>query len=176
MSRLVDDVHEASTLISAEAHEDWLTALSGLVARETTLAPLLAGRLTRILGDASRMDVAEVAARLSRALTPGVEPARGAAYIEGFFAGGALLLVHDDRLLRLIDEWLAAIPAEPFTELLPLLRRTFGAFAGPERRAIGERARSLSVHSGVSTPVTEEVDRARAEAALPVIARLLGVG
>jgi hypothetical protein len=174
LCRLIDEVHEASTLIGADASAQWLTALSGLVAADG-LAPLLAGRLTRILSDASRMDLAEVAARLSRALTPGVEPQRGAGYIEGFFAGGALLLVHDDRLLRVIDDWLTGIPTGTFTEVLPLLRRTFGAFASPERRAIGERANGLSVNIGQLVEVLDEVDVRRAEAVLPVIAKLLGV-
>ncbi|HEV2778839.1 MAG TPA: DUF5682 family protein [Actinophytocola sp.] len=171
----VDAVHEASALLGPDAHSRWLDALSGMVAREG-LAPLLAGRMTRILADASRMDAGEVAARLGRALTPGVEPARGAAYIEGFFAGGALLLVHDERLLRVMDEWLAAVPAATFTEVLPLLRRTFGSFATPERRAIGERARELTVQSGAQGSSVDSVDVKRAEAALPVVAQLLGVG
>jgi hypothetical protein len=171
----VDAVHEASTLIGPEPHSRWLDTLSSLLTRDG-LAPLLAGRMTRILADASRMDAAEVAVRLGRALTPGVEPAAGAAYIEGFFAGGALLLVHDERLLRTMDEWLAAVPAATFTEVLPLLRRTFGAFATPERRAIGERARNLTVHGGVIVDESGGIDPERAAAALPVIAQLLGVG
>ena len=114
--------------------------------------------------------------RLGRALTPGVEPTAGAAYIEGFFAGGALLLIHDEALLRLLDSWLATINGDTFTEVLPLLRRTFGAFAAPERRTIGERAARLStVDARRPEPVTATVDVERAEAALPVIATLLGV-
>ena len=58
-------------------------------------------------------------------LTVGVPPARAAAWIEGFLAGGGLLLVHDERLLSLVDGWLAGIPADTFVEVLPLLRRTF---------------------------------------------------
>jgi hypothetical protein len=174
LCRLVDGVHEASTLLGKEASDRWLTTLLDLAARDN-LPPLLSGRLTRILNDTSRLESAEVALRLGRALTPGVEPASGAAFIEGFFAGGAVLLVHDDRLLNVINEWLAAIPQDTFTEILPLLRRTFGAFASPERRAIGERAKALTVHPGQSAPVSEDVDRSRAESALPVIAQLLGV-
>src|SRR5947208_2551300 len=90
----------------------------------------------------------------------------------GTAARGALLLVHDDRLLRVMDEWLAAIPVDTFTEVLPLLRRTFGAFARPERRAIGERARDLTA-GGSAVRAAEDIDVARAEAVLPVIARLL---
>jgi hypothetical protein len=174
LCRLVDAVHEAAGLIGQDASTRWLDALADLIQREN-LPPLLAGRLTRILSDASRVDADEVSLRLGRALTPGVEPARGAAYVEGFFAGGALLLVHDDRLLQVMDRWLAAIPADTFTEVLPLLRRTFGAFARPERRAIGERARDLAGANGFVRAV-EDLDVVRAESALPVLAQLLGVG
>jgi hypothetical protein len=174
MCQLVDGVHEASTLLGRDDVSRWLDALADLVSRDN-LPPLLSGRLTRILSDASRMDADAVSIRLGRALTPGVEPARGAAYVEGFFAGGALLLVHDDRLLQVMDQWLAAIPPDTFTEVLPLLRRTFGAFAAPERRAIGERAKGLTAGGGF-VRVIEGVDVGRAEAALPVIAQLLGVG
>jgi hypothetical protein len=96
-------------------------------------------------------------------------------YIEGFLAGGGLLLVHDERLLRLVDDWLAGVRDESFTEVLPLLRRTFGTFAAPERRSIGERARSLHTGGGRRTVVAEDdLDHDRATAALPVVATLLG--
>ena len=42
--------------------------------------------------------------------------------------------MHDERLLGLVDGWLTGMPADAFTEVLPLLRRTFAAFAAPERR------------------------------------------
>nr|BFE81130.1 hypothetical protein GCM10020093_037310 [Planobispora longispora] len=51
--------------------------------------------------------------------------------------------MHDARLLGLIDGWLTGLVPEAFVDVLPLLRRTFGAFAAPERRSIGERVRSL---------------------------------
>ncbi|MBN6041334.1 DUF5682 family protein [Amycolatopsis sp. 195334CR] len=176
LGELVDDVHEATTLLDDGAKERWIDALVGLI-DAPGLPSLLAGKLARILLDADRLDTGDVEVRLARVLTAGVEPVKGAAYVEGFFAGGALLLVHDDRLLRVIDAWLAAIPGDQFTEVLPLLRRTFGAFAGPEKRAIGERAAGLTSGGGArKAVVTEELDEERAEAVLPVLATLLGVG
>ena len=82
--------------------------------------------------------------------------------------------MHDDRLLRVVDRWLAAVPAEQFDEVLPLLRRTFGAFADPERRAIGERAAALA-GAVPAARSTAEIDEQRAELVVPVFARLLGV-
>ncbi|TVT53193.1 hypothetical protein FNH05_12085 [Amycolatopsis rhizosphaerae] len=180
---LVHGVHEATGLLPDDARDRWLDAVSRLAGQDG-LSPLLAGRLTRLLLDAERLAVPEVALRLGRALTPGVAPERAAGYVEGFFTGGAVLLIHDLRLLGLVDEWLSAIPPDRFTEVLPLLRRTFGAFAGPERRTIGERAAALRRGGGsvpaapggpTGGPEGEPYDTVRAEAALPVVAALLGV-
>ena len=82
---------------------------SGSAARDD-LHGLLAGRLTRLLLDAGRLDADEVGRRMGLVLTVGVPPARAAAWVEGFLAGGGLLLVHDDALLALVDGWLAGDP------------------------------------------------------------------
>jgi hypothetical protein len=174
LSANVDAVHEATGLLGPSARDRWLTTLAALLDR--TLPPRLAGRLARLLLDTRRLTTSDVEPALARALTLGTSPVDAAGYVEGFFAGGALLLVHDDRLLRLIDTWLAGIAPDAFPDVLPLLRRTFGAFADPERQAIGERAAGLtnSVQSAVS--VEDDIDEARGAAALDVIATLLGVG
>ncbi|TWF82313.1 hypothetical protein FHX44_118262 [Pseudonocardia hierapolitana] len=174
LSGLVDGVHGVTGLLGDAATDRWLGAL-GRLAERPALPPLLAGRLARLLADTDRMAADEVERRLARALTAGTPAAHAGAYVEGFFAGGALLLVHDDRLLRIVDRWLAEVAAEQFDEVLPLLRRTFGAFADPERRAIGERAAAL----GGAVPAAraaDGIDEQRAELVVPVFARLLGVG
>ena len=104
------------------------------------------------------------------------------------------------ELLGLLDGWLAGLPADAFTDVLPLLRRTFGAFAPPERRAIGEKAarataadaarrgrgrrrRSRRGPGGARRPeaaalilgVISADDRRRAAAALAARARRAGV-
>lgn len=52
-----------------------------------------------------------------------------------------MLLVHDERLLALVDAWLTGVPAEAFTDVLPLLRRTFSAYEAGVRRTLGELVR-----------------------------------
>ncbi len=112
---------------------------------------------------------------MSVVLTVGVPPAHAAAWVEGFLAGGGLLLVHDERLLGLVDGWLADIPADTFVEVLPLLRRTFGAFSGPERRALGERARNLGTGGTRGDDArTDAVDPDRAALVLPTLRLILG--
>ncbi len=159
---------------NAPARDRWLATLDRLAGRDD-LHGLLAGRLSRLLLDAGRLAAEEAHRRLGLVLTVGVPPARGAAWIEGFLAGGGLLLVHDERLLRLVDAWLAGIRAETFIDVLPLLRRTFGSFAAPERRAIGDRARRLdSTAPSTVDSDTELVDPERAALVLPSVALLLG--
>src|SRR4029077_11390090 len=101
------------------------------------------GRLTRLLLDAGRTTAEEAEIRMSRALSAAAPAPPAAAWAEGFLAGSGLLLVHDDKLLALADGWLAGLTAEAFTAVLPALRRTFGGFAPPERRAIGQQAARL---------------------------------
>jgi len=174
LSAGVDAVHEATGLLAPDARDRWLTTLAALLDR--SLPPRLAGRVTRLLLDTRRLTTSDVEPALARALTPGTAPVDAAGYVEGFFAGGALLLVHDDRLLRLIDTWLAGITPAAFPDVLPLLRRTFGAFAGPERRAIAERAAALTNPVASAVLVEDDIDETRGAAALDVIATLLGVG
>ncbi|MEU4427213.1 DUF5682 family protein [Actinoplanes sp. NPDC024001] len=167
----VDGVHQAVSLLADEKlRELWLATIESLAVRPD-LHGLPAGRLTRLLLDAGRLDVAEVRRRMRLPLTVGTPPAHGAAWVEGFLSGGGLLLVHDDALLSLVDDWLADIPAEAFDDVLPLLRRTFGAFDAGERRAIGER-----VAGGRADRQQEAtgVDPARAATVLPVLSALLG--
>ncbi|GID75946.1 hypothetical protein Ade02nite_45870 [Paractinoplanes deccanensis] len=170
----VDGVHAAVGLLEDDGlRERWLSTLESLAGR-ADLHGLLAGRLTRLLLDAGRLDGAEVRRRLRLPLTVGTPPAHGAAWVEGFLAGGGLLLVHDEALLTLLDDWLADIPADAFDDVLPLLRRTFGAFDAGERRAIGERVAGPrgAARDGGSDGLG--FDPQRADLVLPTLSALLG--
>jgi hypothetical protein len=167
----MDGVHRAVGLLADESlRERWLGTVESLAARPG-LHGLPAGRLTRLLLDAGRLDGAEVRRRLRLPLTVGTPPAHAAAWVEGFLSGGGLLLVHDEALLSLVDDWLADIPADAFDSILPLLRRTFGAFDAGERRAIGERVAGGRAESADAVPA---IDAERAAAPLETLGALLG--
>lgn len=174
LRRHVDAVQGAvSTVADGSVDDDsvrghWLDALAGLVDR-TDLNGLLAGRMVRILRDSGRITDAPL--RLQRALSVGVPSPHKAAWVDGFFADGALLLIHDRDLLGLLDAWVRGLPERDFVDVLPLVRRTFGAFSEPERHSIATRVRSGPV------PVLrdDDVDEDRALAAVATVATLLGV-
>lgn len=121
-------------------------------------------------------------------LSPGTEPADGAAWIDGFVGGGSggMLLVHDERLLALVDTWLTGVPADAFTDVLPLLRRTFSAYETGVRRTLGELVRrgpapranseAAGPGSGCGIPgFAPDLDTGRADAVLPLLSLLLGL-
>jgi len=137
---LVDAVHAAVGLLAAEGEDDvragWLGTLQALADRRD-LAPLLQGRLTRLLVDAELVD--DAPGRLHRALSYGSPAAAKAAWVEGFFTDGAVLLVHDPALRDLLDGWVRSLADAEFTDVLPLVRRTFGTFSPAQRRSLADR-------------------------------------
>jgi hypothetical protein len=135
---------------------------------------LVAGRCCRILLDAEALSAEDVAQRLGLALSRAANPPAAAAWVEGFLRGSGLLLLHDEALWQVLDTWVTSLPADTFTALLPLLRRTFATFPAAERRKMGEKVRSGPARPAVAT-TAEDFDAARAETVLPLVARLLGL-
>ena len=150
---------------SAELRDRWAAMLRSLAERDSAIPGLLRGAAARLLLDEGRLGAEEAARLMGLALSPGTGPAEAAAWIEGFLAGGGMLLVHDERLLGLIDGWLAGVPAEAFTDVLPLLRRTFADFEPGVRRSVGELARRGP--SAARRPAGSAEAAGAAEAALP---------
>lgn len=190
----VDAVHGAVGLLEEEPgaeraprhgrlRDRWRDVLRLLSARRG-VAGVVRGRAVRLLLDDGDLAADDAARLMGLALSPGTPPADAAAWIEGFVGGGAgggLLLVHDERLLGLVDGWLSGVPAQTFTDVLPLLRRTFSAYEAGVRRTLGELVRrgpgerGTAVWAGVGTAgFADEIDEGRADAVLPVVRLLLG--
>ncbi len=163
-------LHESAEPAGDDLRERWLSALGGLVDR-TDIPGVLLGRIVRLLVDGGRLD--DAAIRLGRALSPGVPAATKAGWVDGFFADGALLLIHDTELRALLDGWIAELGEEEFVELLPLVRRTFGTFSPTERRTLAERVARADV---TETVTADDVDLTRAAPALATVDLILGVG
>ncbi|MGW1808037.1 DUF5682 family protein [Streptomyces sp. NPDC002078] len=160
----------------------WRAVLRTLSLRDS-VPGVLRGRAVRLLLDDGELGAAEAARLMGLALSPGTPPADAAAWIEGFVGGGGgLLLVHDERLLALVDGWLTGVSAEAFTDVLPLLRRTFAAYEPGVRRTLGELVRrgpgaaaGRAAHGPMTPGFAAEPDLRRADAVLPVLRLLLGL-
>jgi hypothetical protein len=176
MLEAVAGVHGAVTLLKDERQlADWTGAL-GRVAGQAGVHGAVAGRAVRLLFDVGSADADEAARRMGLALSTASEAGYAGAWVEGFLAGSGLVLLHDERLWRVLDGWLAALAPDAFTQLLPLLRRTFSTYPAPERRALGERARrGAAPPSQRAAAADAELDVPRAEAVLPLLGLILEI-
>jgi hypothetical protein len=178
MRRRIDRVSEALGLLAesdaAGEHElrsRWLQTLRLLVDR-TDLQGVLLGRIVRLLVDAEELD--DVAVRVERALSHGVEASAKAGWVDGFFADGAVLLIHDAELRGLLQRWVAGLDDAEFVDLLPLVRRTFATFSPAERRTLAGRiAAGEATEARVAAP---DLDAARVALALATVELILGGG
>ena len=153
-----------------DLRSSWLDTLAELLDR-ADVPTEISGRLVRVLFDAGRITDGPV--RVHRALSYGAPAADKAAWVDGFFADGALLLIHDVELRALVDGWVAELSDSEFTDVLPLVRRTFSTFTPPERRLIGERL--AAARSGRQPPRTVATyDLELAAAALAVVDQIFG--
>lgn len=137
----LDAAHRGIQLLEdAALAEPWWAALMAL---DPHVHGSVGGRVDRLLLDAGRLGDDESAARMSRRLSVGASVVDSAAWLDGFLTGDAVLLLHDQALLRILDEWVAGVAEDTFEDLLPLVRRTFSRFSVPERRQLGDRLQTL---------------------------------
>ncbi|MGW4195445.1 DUF5682 family protein [Streptomyces sp. NPDC005004] len=178
-----DDPQRSDEPRRSPLRDRWGTVLRTLALRDAVPGEIR-GRAVRLLLDDGALADREAARLMGLALSPGTPPGDAAAWIEGFVGGGGggLLLVHDERLLGLVDGWLTSVSADAFTDVLPLLRRTFSAYEPGVRRTLGELVRRGP--EGAAGPVTgatappgfaAEPDPRRADAVVPVLRALLGL-
>ncbi|MFL5384570.1 MAG: DUF5682 family protein [Longimicrobiaceae bacterium] len=179
MAAHVEAVHAAVTLLENERHRaDWLGAL-GRVADQAGVHGSIAGRAVRLRLDTGAITAGEAARRMGLALSLAAEPAYGGAWIEGFLAGSAVALLHDEALWGVLDAWMAGLAGEAFDTLLPLLRRTFARFDPAERRGLGELARRgparlAAAPADASAEGSSTANAARGDAVLPLLMLILG--
>jgi hypothetical protein len=175
MRTAIEAAHRGVALVDRDDLRDpWHEALVA-VGRDEGIHGAVSGRVTRLLLDGGLLDQDEAAARLSRRLSPGTGGPAAAAWLDGFLTGEALLLVHGDDLLPIIDEWLVEASEESFEDLLPLVRRTFSRYQPAERRLIGQHLRELGSGRRPTATAADSLDLDRAAPAIAAVARLLGL-
>jgi hypothetical protein len=168
-------MHTAVMLMDdPSALETWSDALVQ-VTDDPRGTPLLRGKSCRLALDAGRFEEADATDRLSLHMSRASDPSQTAAWLDGFLRGSGQVLVYDDGLWTLVDDWLGGLREEDFEGLLPMLRRTFSSFSEPERRGMGERARATSRQGGQHVTGELSFDAGRMAQVEPVLRLILGL-
>ncbi|CRZ19076.1 DUF5682 family protein [Mycolicibacterium neworleansense] len=154
----INAVTDTVDLLDADVRGEWLATITRLADRDDLHGSLI-GRFVRIGVDGAIFTTTEAARRMRRALSIGAPADEKSAWIEGFLSGSGLLLVHDTELLSVIDEWLTGLTATEFTDVLPLVRRTFSTFDAGIKRNIGHAVATAG--SAAHTEFDIDADRAR---------------
>jgi hypothetical protein len=169
---------ESVALLDSPAQRaEWQDALRRLLEREG-IHGLVQGWCCRLLLEGRALQDAELQRLAGLALSPATPAPRAAAWVEGLLRGTGLLLLQQDGLWAALDRWLRELSPETFVEVLPLLRRSFSGFHPPERRAMGEKVRSLgrgaAGGTGAAGQESSAIDREHADLMLPVLSAILG--
>ncbi|MBK7872585.1 MAG: hypothetical protein IPJ74_18840 [Saprospiraceae bacterium] len=122
LALLADDIH----------HSNWLFALEKIIQEKNT-NELLRGACTRLLFDKSKLSIAEVEKYLHYALSSSESVINSVGWLEGFLHGSGLLLIHNQSLWQVLDDWVKDLDPDNFEQTLPLLRRAFAQFTAGER-------------------------------------------
>lgn len=138
--------------------------------------PSLSGYATRILNDKGKISPEEMQRTLSFYSSVGNAPSDVAYWFEGFLRASGAVLLLDDKLWQLVNNWICGLSDENFMELLPVIRRTFSNFSSAERRKLGEKAKNYEVN-GTQVRRIDDTSCNDDEAArvIPLLGLLLGI-
>ena len=149
---------------------DWYPLLEHLGSQQG-VHRLVRGRGYRILLDADEVEKNEAVRQMKLALARMVPPSESADWLRGFLEHSAMVLIYDDLLLNVIDNWLTGLQVDDFEMILPLLRRTFSSFEITELKNIGRRVEGRKIRKHKASIM---IDDERADTVDDIFGQLLG--
>ncbi|MBN8853198.1 MAG: hypothetical protein BGO55_13320 [Sphingobacteriales bacterium 50-39] len=174
LKNLITAINESLNILQDQLlTQQWQQSISA-IAHSTQSAPLIAGYCTRLLSDHQLLTGQDLVKVFYYAMSTSTAPADAAAWLEGFLTGSGSLLLVDEDLWGVVNSWMGGLEPATFTDILPLLRRSFSHLSPPERRRLGEKARTGGGSAILATSETD-IDPARGRMGIPVVLQLLGL-
>lgn len=182
LAKQITAVHATINSLQIEAHQEkWEQALRKIVDQEK-VPGLVGGKACRLLLDNRAFSAEDAAVRMARTLSlqtavyaTSEQLTQIAAWVDGFLQGSGLLVLHDQLLWQLLDNFVSGLEKERFHTVLPLLRRTFSSFSDATREQIDRRVRHGQLIPTEDAQIVVGFDQTQAEAILPTLTSLLGI-
>lgn len=122
--------------------DNWFAAIRSILTMKH-IDGILAGGCCRLLFDNQKLSKEDAEIEISQALSKGNEPIFSVRWMEGYLSGSAMILITNNVLLALIDNWLRGLTDDIFIEYAPLMRKVFSKFSPPERQKILQLAANV---------------------------------
>lgn len=175
LGKLASTDYAVSTLNNLELNALWLEFIRQ-VRISAHVHPLLCGYATRLLNNKGEIMPEDMQNTFSFYSSAGNTPADMAYWFEGFLHSSGSILLLDDNLWNLVNNWICAQDKDTFLELLPILKRTFSEFSSVERRKLGEKAKASGTEGiPLQTPDALSHNEEEASQVIPVVCQLLGI-
>lgn len=172
---LVQRVHEAIAIMQEpDVTAQWQSML-GVIATNPHAAPVISGYATRLLSDGQLLKGEDLVRAFHYRMSAANPPDVSSSWLEGFLRGSGSILLVDQVLWLLVHQWVVQLDPATFTQVLPLLRRTFANFTPPERRKLGEKVKSGKTTTGIGLVQERDLDPERAKKGIPIIMHLFGL-
>jgi hypothetical protein len=154
----------------------WNRCLQQIVDQDSTQR-VTNGLAVRILLDAGEIKPAVASEKINLALNTSVDTLQAAGWLEGFLHGSSSLLLQDDELWAILNNWVKSLEENSFISLLPLLRRCFSAFGFSERQMLTQKAKQpipeRRKESANNPDFTSLINTERAAKILPILEEYL---
>ncbi|MCQ2974872.1 MAG: DUF5682 family protein [Bacteroidales bacterium] len=137
--------------------------------------PLIKGFATRLIYNKGEISMQKMQNAINY-YTSKANSANDMAYwLEGFLKMSGTVLVVDDNLWNIVNQWIKSLDNETFIILLPILRRTFCKFSQSEKTKLGEKAKNYG-ESGIKIYNEEdEFSNENSEKIISLISQLLNL-
>jgi len=136
--------HQSIHLLHEVAYsQQWYDALRKVM-ELPAVNPLVQGTVVRLLLDKNVIATEVAARKMQYALSGKGEAELATAWLEGFLKGSGLVLIHNNDLWAIINDWVIRLSPSHFREILPILRRTFSDFSQSERSQMLDLAKGKS--------------------------------
>lgn len=134
----MDDVHRVSRYDWTDGDlsvDRWWAALDAL-AEDDAANPYVAGVSCALLIENGKVSDGDLATRVARRISPGMEPAKVAGWFEGLASRNPYALLSREGLWRSMTAFVESLDERAFRRALPGLRRAFSGFSAGESRAV----------------------------------------
>lgn len=170
----INAVNQSVQLLDEAALKDaWQETAVKIISVEQA-APVIRGFCTKMLYDAKYIDSDTAANEFSKALSVNNDPSFSANWLEGFLKDAATVLILDDAIWNIVNQWVASLEEEIFSQIIPLLRRTFSIYSNVEKTKIAEKVKHGKT-TAIGGKKAMDIDTERAAMVLPVLETLMGL-